>query len=147
MLTAVLDIFKAVAVHLLRQIVHHLDQTLVSGCLQDDVVKGHVGLSDSLGIPAGHALFKLAAGILQGGEPLLGDPVAGKFRTERIQRPPDFQYVAHALLGDLGHFCAPPRNHGHQPFQLQLADGLPYGRAAHSQLIRQMDFHKAFSGL
>ena len=65
MLAAVLDIFKTVAVHLLREIIHHLNQALVSRGLYDDVVEGHIGLGDFLGVFRGHALLEMTAGFLQ----------------------------------------------------------------------------------
>ena len=64
MLTAVLDVFETIPLHLLGEIVYHLDQALIPGGLYDDIVQSYVSLGDFLGGPRGYALLEMAAGFL-----------------------------------------------------------------------------------
>ena len=58
MLAAVFDVLKPVTVHLLRQIIHQLDQALVPRSFHNDIMQCHIRLCDLFHIFGLHRLFK-----------------------------------------------------------------------------------------
>ena len=87
MLTCVLNILKTIAVHLLREVVDELDQPLVAGSADNDVMKGNVSLGDLLRVMGVNRSLKGIARLFQIFKLLVGDTVAGKLGAERIQCP------------------------------------------------------------
>ena len=58
MLAAVFDVLKPVPGHLLRQIIHQLDQALVPRSFHNDIMQCHIRLCDLFHIFGLHRLFK-----------------------------------------------------------------------------------------
>ena len=69
-----------------------------------------------------------------------------EFDREILERPAHFEHIPETLLRDAGHLRAAARYHRDQTLEFQLAYGLANRRAAHTELLCELNFHQALAG-
>ena len=78
MLADILDVFQAIAIHLLGQVAHHLDQPVIAAGADNDIVESHIRLSNTYRILGAGHLYKSIAGPSQLPDFFLRDAFTGE---------------------------------------------------------------------
>lgn len=95
----VLDVFKAVAVHLFAEVVDHLNELCIAGGCVNDVVIGFIGFGDFHLRGAGcDYFFKVVFGILQFLQLFVGDPLTGEVSRKLLEGTTDLEHILEASL-------------------------------------------------
>ena len=147
-LRLILDILETIAVHLLPEIIDHLDELLVSGGLIDDVMVGLVGLGDlDLRAAVLHDLLKMILGCAQLTKLFVRDPLTGEVRRQLLQGTTHLEGILQILVGDLRDLGTTTRNHQYETFQLQLSDRFTNRCTGDTELLGELDLHKTLTRL
>ena len=121
----------------------------------EEVVELDVGLDDllhrALAVLALFELLDVAADddeqALQMLELVLRDVLRRKAVRKRLKRRADLEDLVDVADRHVGHIGAAARHHDDVALELELADGLAHRRAAHAELLSELDLHDALARL
>ena len=142
-----LQVLNAVPVHLLPQVIKKLYEASVVRRLEYHVVERFIRLPEFRNIRRSKDIPEMSRRVKQLLHPLRIDPVAGELHRQFLQRTAHLQHIPQILLCDLRHFRAFSRDHQNKALQLKFPDRFTDRRAAHPQLIGQLDLHQPLAGL
>ena len=127
--------------HVKEEILGDLRQQIAAAQAEQRLVERDVGLGVLVDPGLGRAvLVERGEHLAQGGDLPRGRVFDDEPCRHALQRRPHRDHLEHFLLGLAGDEGATPGNGAHEALVLEPAQGLPDGRAAHSQLDGELAF-------
>ena len=107
----ILDVFQAIAVHLLPQVVEDLDKTVISSAVVDDIVVVLICFCNGHGISGCDSFAECILSKLQILNITVAHTLAGKLDGQLLQGTANLQYVPQAFFRNFGNFGTFSGNH------------------------------------